>query len=210
MYDENSKHQLACSTCAFCGMLLVCESRRAFFDVQALLLSDKFHINWMNSQCLHLAGKCAQCPLYGCRHNPHLKFMRFFAFVGHGQTKKKRVPKSLISDPSATQMSGAKQQLTLREFGKVGHHVLVSTSIGEEGINIPTCEFVVRYTPTVSGTVRVQSRGRSRVEGGQYLNIVEPESDEHRLLLKSVMEEQQMKKVLKILPQTLELHPSDA
>lgn len=171
---------------------------RIYSDL-SILLCDSFtpvDSNLMSSCCT----KLNKIGVVLCRSSPHLKFMRFFAFVGHGNTKKKRVPKGLFVDPSATQMSGPKQQQTLQEFGKPGHHVLVSTSIGEEGINIPTCEFVVRYTPTVSGTVRVQSRGRSRMEGGQYLNIVEPESDEHRLLIKSVMEEQQMKKVLKLLP----------
>lgn len=97
-------------------------------------------------------------------------------------------------------MSSVQQQSALEAFSKPGFHVLISTSIGEEGINMPKCEFVVRYAASVSGTVRVQSRGRTRVHGGQYLNIVEAETQEHQLLMKSIVEEQHMQKMLKIIP----------
>ncbi|GMH33490.1 hypothetical protein BSKO_01324 [Bryopsis sp. KO-2023] len=133
------------------------------------------------------------------RSCPDITFMTFFEFTGHGAARKKNTPKTLIMG-SIPGMTGNSQQLQLQGFSQQGQHVLIATSAAEEGIDIPSCEFVVRYTASESGTARVQSRGRTRVHGGLYLNIVEAESHEHRLLAKSVKEEQQMKQLLKILP----------
>lgn len=53
-----------------------------------------------------------------------------------------------------------------------GCHLLVATSAAEEGLDIPACEFVVRFSAAASGVVRTQSRGRARVRGSRYLSLV--------------------------------------
>lgn len=90
----------------------------------------------------------------------------------------------------------AKQKQTVDEFKAPGRHVLVSTAAGEEGINITTCSFVIRYSVTETGIERIQSRGRTRVHGGKFINIVETESKEGELYMRSVKEEVIMNKAL--------------
>lgn len=59
-----------------------------------------------------------------------------------------------------------------------------------------SCELVVRYTVSQTGTERVQSRGRARKQGAKFYNIVEEGSPEHMMYLRSKKEEALMKAVL--------------
>ena len=55
-----------------------------------------------------------------------------------------------------------------------GNKLLIATSAAEEGIDVPNCEFVVRYNAAASGTQRLQSRGRARVlEGAEFLCLLQ-------------------------------------
>lgn len=92
---------------------------------------------------------------------------------------------------------GCRQRDTLDEFGKPGRHVLIATSAAEEGINVPTCEFVVRYTVAETGIQRVQSRGRTRVRGSVFLNILEKRTKGSELHINAVEQEKIMTSVLK-------------
>lgn len=91
-----------------------------------------------------------------------------------------------------------RQREVLERFSDPGRHVLVATRAAEEGINVTTCEFVVRYSVTETGIERVQSRGRTRVNDGIFFNIIERESKEDAMFEKSKREEDTMNLVLKL------------
>lgn len=61
---------------------------------------------------------------------------------------------------------------------------------------MPTCEFVVRYTAAETGIQRVQSRGRTRVKGSVFVNILEYESKSSELHIGAVHQEEILNKVL--------------
>lgn len=48
-------------------------------------------------------------------------------------------------------MTSKQQQAALEAFRQPGRHLLVSTAAGEEGIDVPRCELVVRYAATQTG-----------------------------------------------------------
>lgn len=78
-----------------------------------------------------------------------------------------------------------------------GRKVMVATSAAEEGLDVPSCEFVVRYHAAVSGKQRMQSKGRSRKIGGQYIEIVQQDNTKEVFLhKKSYTEEQNLHKFL--------------
>ncbi|GMH37540.1 hypothetical protein BSKO_05413 [Bryopsis sp. KO-2023] len=136
------------------------------------------------------------------RNHPQLRFLTPIEFIGHGRTQRKNNTKAAYLDPTAATnavrgMSGSKQRDTLEAFSKPGRHVLIATSAAEEGINVPTCEFVVRYSVTETGIQRVQSRGRTRVKGAVFLNILERESKGSQLYRSAVRQEEILTKVLK-------------
>ncbi|PNH08569.1 Protein Dicer [Tetrabaena socialis] len=60
-------------------------------------------------------------------------------------------------------MTDGEQQQALQLFRSPGRKVLVATSAAEEGLDVPSCEFVVRYNAAATGIQLLQSRGRARV-----------------------------------------------
>lgn len=57
----------------------------------------------------------------------------------------------------------ARQQQILGRFRAADVTCLVSTSVGEEGLDLPGCCLVVQYDPATSAGKLVQARGRARV-----------------------------------------------
>ncbi len=77
-------------------------------------------------------------------------------------------------------MSQKKQAEVLKAFGEGKFNVVVSTSIGEEGLDIPAVDYVVFYEPVPSGIRDIQRSGRTgRQEAGKvYVLIAENTRDE--------------------------------
>ncbi|RUS89371.1 hypothetical protein EGW08_002891 [Elysia chlorotica] len=63
-------------------------------------------------------------------------------------------------------MSESQQRTVLDQFHSGQVRVLVATSVGEEGLDIPQCNLVVKYNHTGNEVSKVQTRGRSRAAGG--------------------------------------------
>ncbi|WP_456472950.1 DEAD/DEAH box helicase [Methanocaldococcus sp.] len=91
-----------------------------------------------------------------------------------------------------------KQQIeAIEKFKKVGN-VLVSTSVSEEGIDIPAVNYVIFYEPVPSEIRFIQRRGRAmRGEGGKaYILIAKGTSDE-AYYRSALYKEKEMKRLLK-------------
>lgn len=66
---------------------------------------------------------------------------------------------------SGAGMSQEEQKQTLESFAEGEFNVLVSTSIGEEGIDIPATSLVLFYEPVPSAIRHIQRRGRTARDG---------------------------------------------
>jgi len=77
-------------------------------------------------------------------------------------------------------MSQSEQIELLEEFEEGNHQVVVSTSIGEEGLDIPAVDCVIFYEPVPSSVRDIQRMGRTgRQESGEvYVLIAENTRDE--------------------------------
>jgi len=77
-------------------------------------------------------------------------------------------------------MSQTKQKKVLQAFKEDKFNVVVSTSIGEEGLDIPAVDYVVFYEPVPSGIRDIQRAGRTgRQESGKvYVLMAENTRDE--------------------------------
>ena len=62
---------------------------------------------------------------------------------------------------------------TIDDFKQGKYGILVSTSVVEEGLDIPACSLVVAFDPVVSPTSYIQGRGRARKDGARYIAFVE-------------------------------------
>jgi Fanconi anemia group M protein len=78
-------------------------------------------------------------------------------------------------------MTQEEQMRVLRAFREGAYNVLVATSIGEEGLDIPECGLVVFYEPAVSGIRYIQRRGRTgrRLPGKVVILVAEGTVDEY-------------------------------
>lgn len=91
-----------------------------------------------------------------------------------------------------------KQQIEAIEKFKKEGNVLVSTSVSEEGIDIPAVNYVIFYEPVPSEIRFIQRRGRAmRGEGGRaYILIAKGTSDE-AYYRSALYKEKEMKRLLK-------------
>ncbi|KAL4424248.1 hypothetical protein ABPG75_001549 [Micractinium tetrahymenae] len=118
---------------------------------------------------------------------PDLQFLEAFAFMGHGRGK---------AGGGDGGMTSKQQQAAMEAFRAPGRRLLVSTSAAEEGIDVPRCEVVIRFSATQSGRERVQSAGRARKLGSRFVEIVEATPAELALVRKARQEEQNMRAAL--------------
>lgn len=93
------------------------------------------------------------------------KLLRPAYFVGHGRTLVPHLGGQTIG------MSDNQQQRTLRSFREGDIKLLIATSVAEEGLDIPTCNVVIRYEGVFSVQSFIQSRGRARKRNSQFLVI---------------------------------------
>jgi endoribonuclease Dicer len=84
--------------------------------------------------------------------------------------------------------SATKQENVMRDFNRGLVNVLFTTSVGEEGIDIPQCNIVVRFDPNHKTIQYIQSRGRARMKDSIYAHMVEKDNVQHRSDMQYLMD----------------------
>jgi Fanconi anemia group M protein len=92
------------------------------------------------------------------------------------------------------------QQQTINDFRDGKFSVLVATSIGEEGLDIPAVDAVILYEPVPSEIRNIQRKGRAgRIKFGRVIVLVASKTKDEKYLLISRLKERRMRDlVLKI------------
>ncbi|KAJ4296913.1 Dicer-like protein 1 [Kalmusia sp. IMI 367209] len=80
-------------------------------------------------------------------------------------------------------VSLSKQIRTVSDFRKGALNCIFSTSVAEEGLDIPQCNLVARFDLYRTMIGYVQSRGRARHQNSRYLHMVESENAYHESLV---------------------------
>ncbi|XP_021282374.1 endoribonuclease Dicer homolog 2 isoform X1 [Herrania umbratica] len=65
-----------------------------------------------------------------------------------------------------------KQNEIVEEFRKGMVNIIVATSILEEGLDVQSCNLVIRFDPSATVCSFIQSRGRARMQNSDYLLLV--------------------------------------
>lgn len=99
-----------------------------------------------------------------------------------------------------TGMTQAQQQQTLNQFRNGEFKVLVATSIGEEGLDIPAVDAVVFYEPVPNEIRSIQRKGRAgRMKFGTIIILAtRGTKDEAYLFISRIREKRMRETVLKI------------
>ena len=98
----------------------------------------------------------------------------------------------------------AQQQDTIKDFRDGKFKVLVATSIGEEGLDIPSVDTVIFYEPIPNEIRNIQRRGRAgRMKYGQVVILVARGTKDETYLMISRMREQRMRDLVMRIKNTL-------
>ncbi len=109
-----------------------------------------------------------------------------------------------------TGLSQKEQKAILEEFREGKVNVIVATSIGEEGLDIPKVDLVIFYEPVPSAIRHIQRRGRTgRLERGRVIVLVTKNTRDEAFRWVAHHKEKRMFRNLKGLKQKLKLqkHP---
>ena len=110
----------------------------------------------------------AQVLQHFSKEKGELRYIRCSHIVGHGATQSQNGPIAKMAD-----MTTAKQQEVLSRFRSHKINLLVSTSVVEEGLDVPQCNLVIRYSLPDDVCSYLQSRGRARASSSQYIMMVD-------------------------------------
>lgn len=106
-------------------------------------------------------------------------------------------PAKFIGQQGDDGMSQDQQLETLSRFDEGEIDILVSTSIGEEGLDIPSVDRVVFYEPVPSGIRDIQRAGRTgRQEEGNVIVLIAENTRDEGYYWSSYHKKQRMNKVL--------------
>jgi Fanconi anemia group M protein len=113
--------------------------------------------------------------------------------------------------PSEKGMSQKEQKQTLNDFRNGIYNILISTSIGEEGIDIPITNLVLFYEPVPSAIRHIQRKGRTARDGlpGEVKILIMENSRDEAYYWSSVKKERQMYKHIYRLKKLIELKNED-
>jgi Fanconi anemia group M protein len=115
-------------------------------------------------------------------------------------------PVKFIGQQGEDGMSQKEQIETLREFDSGEHNVLVSTSIGEEGLDIPAVDKVVFYEPVPSAVRDIQRSGRTgRQEEGEVVVLIAEDTRDEGYYWSAHHKKKNMEKTLKELKNSDEI-----
>ncbi|KAL2468872.1 Endoribonuclease Dicer-like protein 1 [Forsythia ovata] len=92
---------------------------------------------------------------------------------------------SLIGHNNSQEMRAYQMQDTIARFRDGRVTVLVATSVAEEGLDIRQCNVVIRFDLAKTVLAYIQSRGRARKPGSDYILMVERENLSHEAFLKN-------------------------
>jgi ERCC4-related helicase len=119
-------------------------------------------------------------------------------------------PVKFIGQQGEDGMSQSEQIDTLGEFDSGEHNVLVSTSIGEEGLDIPAVDKVLFYEPVPSAVRDIQRSGRTgRQEEGEVVVLIAEDTRDEGYYWSAHHKKKNMEKTLKDLKNSDEIQEKE-
>ncbi|ETS82388.1 hypothetical protein PFICI_04264 [Pestalotiopsis fici W106-1] len=110
---------------------------------------------------------------------------------------------------SSQSMSNYEQQRAIQKFHTGDLNVLITTTIGEEGLDIPDCNMVVRFDLYHTMIQYIQSKGRARMKDSKYFHMVERGGEQVQKVFDSQDKEAVLHRLCLALPEDRLLKGND-
>ena len=107
-------------------------------------------------------------------------------------------PAAFIGQAGEDGLSQKKQIKIISQFKELKYNTIVATSVGEEGLDIPSVDLVIFYEPIPSEIRSIQRRGRTgRQNAGKVITLIAKETRDEGYFWASKYKEKRMKVILK-------------
>ncbi|KAK0627130.1 hypothetical protein B0T14DRAFT_423974 [Immersiella caudata] len=104
------------------------------------------------------------------------------------------------------QVSFRDQVLTILKFRRGELNCIFATSIAEEGLDIPDCNVIIRFDLYKTLIQYIQSRGRARQDGSEYIHMIERGNMDHLAKLEETKSaEQKLRDFCRAMPEDRKL-----
>lgn len=110
--------------------------------------------------------------------NCKYKFIKAGFLIGHGtshiyKNSSNKDSKGRSCAERSSTMKTTDQRKCINDFKSGVLNTLVSTRVGEEGLDIQPCMLIIRYDPAITLINYIQSRGRARHATSRYITLCE-------------------------------------
>ncbi len=146
--------------------------------------------------------------------NNDIKDKKFIVFTNYRNTAKRVVeylkentdakPVLFIGQSGSEGLSQKEQIRVLKKFSKGVYNVLASTSVGEEGLHVPSVDYAVFFEPVPSGLRMIQRKGRvGRTKIGNVIVMYTKGCIDEKYYYVSKYKEKKMKKAINDLKEEM-------
>ncbi len=160
----------------------------------------------------HEHPKIDECVKLVLEHKDLDKILIFCQYRNTANILKEKIPKIVSCERFVGQatkdddkgLSQKQQKEIIERFAKGEIKVLISTTVGEEGIDIPAVDLVIYYEPTPSEIRHIQRRGRTgRHKEGKIIILVTKNTRDEAYLWASRYKEKKMLQSLRKLKEMI-------
>lgn len=143
----------------------------------------------------------AKCIIFVKRRHTARLLGELLAQIGTPHMRLDLLIGSRSGEIGDVKFSFRQQVMTIMRFKKGDLNCLLATSIAEEGLDIPDCNWVIRFDLYNTLIQYIQSRGRARHANSKYLHMVEDGNSTHFQAVADVrLGEQVMRRFCEALP----------
>jgi len=161
------------------------------------ILENKIRENHKNKAIVFTQFRSTAVKI--CRELNNIPDIKAKVFVGQAIKKMKSGEEIGLSQKEQHQM--------LEEFKSGGTNVLVATSIGEEGLDIPEVNSVIFYEPIPSAIRKIQRAGRTaRLMKGNLTILITRDTRDESYYYASISREKKMHAAIKSVKENLDLN----
>ena len=102
----------------------------------------------------------------------------------------------VITGQGGNGMTQADQHVAMENFRSGDSNILVATSVAEEGLDVPACNFVIRFQHVSNEIATAQTQGRARAEESEVITILSSDSS---MNMKEIQNSERLELVNKII-----------